>query len=496
MKHIVVAIVALVCVVTHANLNPQLMSTISVKNIAITSTVATWPGSDSPALLTTTYAAFGKTPVSYISDLKALSSTQKSPQVDLITEDLLWTNYIDAAPAEIGAHVVATAGGFLVPGRQTGTIDLFDMSDPSTPIQTKVSTDKKGWFYHKLVWYDMNGDGKLDIVAARATVPMSPFAKPAGELIWLEQPSSGSIINNGTSTDATAWNEHVVVAGPDVDFIMEDLDGDGTAEVIATQFFSAEILAIYKCAETTWSKCGNDTVSRIVIDDKVGPFFTVKRVDLNMDGTPDLLVTNNQADGTGALFAFEQPADINDKWTRRTLASGFKPYPSIIPSPGKHSKGSPGTALAFHIETSKKGEEKPQILMSGDDGGFISLLRPTSSVATDWEYSNEYICNSTGTMGQPSFIDIDGDGLTEIFLPFYSEGKIEVYNFTTAPSTPIKSECVICLAKEASEFCYKDNQCHVVGSPYNPCSVQECTSTWSKSTKCACTSCNDAACHA
>ena len=108
------------------------------------------------------------------------------------------------APDEIGPHVVATAGGFLVPGKQTGTIDLFDMSDPKAPVQTQVSTDKKGWFYHKIVWYDMNGDGKLDIVAARATVPMSPGKKPEGELIWLEQPTAGPLLQNSTIGASTA----------------------------------------------------------------------------------------------------------------------------------------------------------------------------------------------------------------------------------------------------------------------------------------------------
>ena len=273
-------------------------------------------------------------------------------------------------------------------------------------------------------------------------------------------------------------------------------------QVIASQFFSAPILAIYQCKEKRWSACSNETVTRSVIDQTKGPFFTVKRVDLNMDGKPDLLVANNQADGSGAVFGYEQPDDITASWPRHTLADGFKPYPSIIPSPGAHSRGSPGTALAFHIQTEKKGKEKPQIFMSGDDGGFMSLLRATTEDSKDWTYSNEYICNSTGTMGSPSFIDTDGDGLVELFVPYYSEGKIEIYNFTTAPPAPISKKCMDCLAKKdpvhlsaAYSWCYKDAQCHLVGSPVNPCDVDDCTSA-AKTSKCGCTSCNDAACHA
>jgi hypothetical protein len=74
-------------------------------------------------------------------------------------------------------HIVLTAGGFLVPGDATGSIDLFDAADPARPLHAKVSTDKKNWFYHKAVWADIDGDGRLDILAARATVKVSATVK-------------------------------------------------------------------------------------------------------------------------------------------------------------------------------------------------------------------------------------------------------------------------------------------------------------------------------
>ena len=54
------------------------------------------------------------------------------------------------------------------------------VSDPSAPVRTKVSSDKKDWFYHKIIWHDLNGDGRKDIIAARATAPMHD----AGELVY------------------------------------------------------------------------------------------------------------------------------------------------------------------------------------------------------------------------------------------------------------------------------------------------------------------------
>ena len=476
-----------------ATLSPHLAATFPLKHIAVTEVAPKWPGSEGPALLTTTFSAFGKEPVGYVPNLATIAMGEAA-SVKTLEEETKWTNFIGMAPKEIGPNIVVTAGGFLVPGHQTGTIDLWDATNPGSPIHHQVSTDKSGWFYHKIVWHDMDQDGKLDIVAARATVPMTG-GKPQGELIWLRQPDQ-----NATSA---SWEETTVVSGPDVDFIMVDLNGDSKYEVVAAQFFSKPILAAYACSEAAWSLCNASNVEVTVIDDEKGPFFTVESADLNNDGTDDLLVSNNEADGTGALFAFEVPKSkgVRGSFVRHQLASGFKPYPSVIPSPGAHSRGSPGAAHAFHIETSKAGKEKPQILLSGDDGGFVSILYPTSAAEGDWTYSMIYVCNSTGTMGGPSYADVDGDGLTELFVPFYSAGKIEVYNFSTASPAPVDPKCVACLEKKdpvhlsaSSSWCYKDSSCHIVGSPFNPCKEPStCTSAASVS-KCGCTSCNDAAC--
>lgn len=343
----------------------------------------------------------------------------------------------------------------------------------------------------------MNGDGRLDLVAARATAP----SNPAGEMVWFEQPSSGALSNS--SYKASAWQEHVVVPGPDVDFIFEDLDGDGKPELVACQFFSAPILAIYSCPESSWSLCNQSNVVKTVIDDKNGPFFAAEHVDLNGDGKFDLLVTNNQdgkaGDGPGSVFAYEQPPAISGTWTIHVLSTGYIPNPTTLPSPGAHSRGSPGRASSFKAQMKSSG--KPQILLSGDDAGTISVLSPVSEDTSSWEYSQMWISNSTGTVGTPAIGDIDNDGLADVFIPNYSANRVDVYSFAEAPApTPPSAECTACLLKKdpvklsaAYAWCYKDNQCYLVGNPTNPCAASQCTSE-AHSSSCSCTSCNDAAC--
>jgi len=217
-------------------------------------------------------------------------------------------------------------------------------------------------------------------------------------------------------------------------------------------------------------------------------------------------VTNNQdgkgTDGKGSVFGFEQPINGSlgaGNWTRHVLASGFIPQPTLLPSPGAHSRGSPGRAVSFHARVPSSG--KPQVLLSGDDGGFAAVLSPTSEESTSWAYSMSWLCNSTGTMGSPAVGDVDGDGLADIFIPFYSENKLEAYSFVEGPPPPEpSSQCVACLLKKdpvkfspAYTWCYKDGQCHLTGSPGNPCTNGQCASA-ARTSSCSCTSCNDGQC--
>jgi hypothetical protein len=266
--------------------NTSFKASVPINMAAVAAIAERYPGSDGPVLLVSTFGVelFGGLPSFAIPNLPGfLAGNDSVPQQ--IEGSEKWTNYIGMAPTELGPSVVVTAGGFLVPvgGISTGRVCLFDVSDPANPVATQVSTDKAGWFYHKVVWHDMNLDGRLDLVAARATAP----SNPAGELVWFEQPAQGALSNR--SATAAPWPVHVVTSGPDVDFLMGDVDGDGRADVVAAQFFSSPVLAMYACPYAAWSLCNESSVVRTVIDDVSGPFFAVELVDLNMDGTADLL---------------------------------------------------------------------------------------------------------------------------------------------------------------------------------------------------------------
>jgi hypothetical protein len=114
-------------------------------------------------------------------------------------------------------------------------------------------------------------------------------------------------------------------------------------------------------------------------------------------------VGGNKKEPLGSsVFVYEQPESSSAlydaaAWTMHTVSTGYAPFPKKISGPGR---GSPGSVTTFHPRTtttssgssgsSGGGGDYPSILVSGDDGGFVSILTPDLSSASDagsWNYT-------------------------------------------------------------------------------------------------------------
>lgn len=331
-----------------------------------------------------------------------------APQLQTFLGGLKWPNELNAVefPATHGSGFATVADGFLVPTKQTGAVVMVHLESGAL---FQVSREKRGWFYHRAITSDWDGDGDQDLVAARANVPVFG-GKPTGELVLFVNPGHME----------SPWKEVVIVQGPDVMFELEDFDGDDLPEVVATQFFSQE-LVIYKRDSLT------QPLERVFVDDTLGQAFDVSVADLNGDGRKDLLVTNHQDDEKAAVFAYEVPGDLHNSggFVRHTLVKGF-----VTRAQGTNA-GSPGAAVAFFPDSAQR-MGKPWILVAGDATQRAHLLKPISLQESSWAYEVTDIIDTGSTVGQCAVSDLNGDGLVEILVPAYDKDTVHVLSFRPA----------------------------------------------------------------
>lgn len=59
--------------------------------------------------------------------------------------------------------------GFLVPTKGSGALTVLDLNNGAAYPMTANNDGE--WFYHRVIWIDMDGDGLEDIVTCRAHKP-------------------------------------------------------------------------------------------------------------------------------------------------------------------------------------------------------------------------------------------------------------------------------------------------------------------------------------
>lgn len=363
------------------------------------------PSSHESHLLVSSFQLFGSDHVFSVTNWKAGLTSAAELKTSILTKAVTWPNEARLAEKELFSEPgVLISGGFLVPGRATGAITFIPWHAPEKPLA--LTEPKKGWFYHRTESWDVNGDGHLDIITARAHKPVIGAHK--GELLWLENPGS----------TFKTWKEHVIGEGPDVHFRVLPSSISMPLTIISTEFSGKKLSAYRQTPQ------GDFTYK--VLDDTLGSAFDVQVDDLNSDGQLDLLVTNHEADSKASVYGYEfDPTTLEIK-ARHTLLTGIETRQKGIKS------ASPGPVAAF-FPTKENGTTtiKPWILVSGDGSQRAHILVPTHSTdTTNWNYSEYTLWNPPSTVGQSALGDIDGDGRMEIFVPAYDASKVAIFTIT------------------------------------------------------------------
>jgi hypothetical protein len=356
------------------------------------------------SLYISTFAVFKDDKVMFIPKTRLLDSSANNSPVS-IPGKITWPNGIKEASTEIfGQKGIVAAGGFLTPGKGNGGLWFSPLYDGEHGELIKIHSGRN-YFYHQIEYYDVNQDGKLDIITCRATKPL--LGSGNGDLVWLEP--------KNRANPTGPWVEKVIGKGCDVHFKLVDINQDGKPEIISAEFWRKKISLIESDKN---GRFDNYSALKITtIDDKIGSAFDIDFVDINGDGKMDILATNHEAkEDESAVVGYEL---VDGKWVKHILARGFK---TLQPGIGQ---ASPGGAKVFKPEKNSM----PTIVLSGDGSQKAYILAPTSTTVSDWKFERTLLHDCKCTVGYISVGDTDNDGKSEIYIPCYDSHYVAVYSY-------------------------------------------------------------------
>jgi hypothetical protein len=391
---------------TNASIPVKSLGTLSLSNPGFAEII---PQNGQNVLFVSSFSLLSDS-VHRINNIANVNSGIGSMKAVKIGGSVTWPNDMTLAPAEVfGTEGVVVGGGFLVPTKTNGGIWYSANSGTTSGAWTQLIS-QSGWWYHRVIFADMDNDGVLDMVACRADQPLIGATKT---MLVVLKPSNK---NKPTGT----WVETEIGAGCDALFRVEDLDGDGIPEVIATSYFTEKLNLYHSNASDGFADPAN--VRTVVLDSTAGAVFDSQFVDVDGDGKKDLLVSNHQGDGTGAVYAYEIPATVTyaKGYTRHTLASGFPVDVFGL------NEAAPGSPQAFYPTPDTSGA--PYIALAGDAAERAYVLVPGDA---DWSYTVTLLHDCGGTVGQLAVADVDGDGYSEVFVPCYDGNTVAAYTFAT-----------------------------------------------------------------
>ncbi len=271
------------------------------------------------------------------------------------------------------------------------------------------------YFWHEVVQFDLDGDGKKDIITTSA------------------QTQDAANTNNGSIDPKNAkieWYRHLGGGNFEYHLIndslggvflkLHDIDNDGDQDIVVSQFFwgvnrpALVWLENVNAPSTTNSYQGDWNYHEI--DNTTGLGYYMQFYDIDIDGKDELVYVNHNNEdyadvdyGSGVvmpgLFYFEIPSNpaSSSQWTKKTIYDGFRTTLFDFGNPA--SQGCPGIFSIGDVD----GNGYPDITVPGDGNDTLYLFRQIPGNI----FVKEVLDNGK-MFGMTKISDLDGDGSNEI----------------------------------------------------------------------------------
>ena len=250
---------------------------------------------------------------------------------------------------------------------------------------------------------DLNGDGKPDLVVVnQSSNTVSVFLNTT--------PPGATTPSFSAKTDfATGANPYAVAIG--------DLNGDGKSDIVVANHNSNTVSVFLNTTAP-----GSTTPTFAARTDFATGAWPdgVSIGDLNGDGLPDLVVTNNNSNTVSVFLNTTTPGATTPSFSAKTdFSTGTSPV---------------GVSIG-----DLNGDGMPDIVVTNSGSTFISVfMNTTAPGATTPSFSTQTDFAIGGEQLGVSINDLNGDGKPDLAVVNYTMNTVSVFLNTTAPgaSTP------------------------------------------------------------
>ncbi|MBS0267332.1 MAG: VCBS repeat-containing protein, partial [Planctomycetes bacterium] len=305
---------------------------------------------------------------------------------------------LDFTPGTTSLAVnVPVIGNTIFQSNRTFSLKLNPLPNFASQLSFATGTNPRS-----VTSVDVNGDGRTDLVAANNgsnTVSVLLNTTPPG----------------ATSPSFAPQQTFATGAGP-FSVASMDVNGDGRSDLVVANLFASTVSVLLNTTvpgAVTASFAAKQTFAT-----GLSP-TSVTSIDVNGDGSPDLVVANNGANTVSVLLNTTTSGAVTASFaSQQTFATGQGP---------------------FSVTTADvNGDGRSDLVVANSSSGTLSVLLNTTAMgATTASFAAQQTFAVTGSPGSVTSMDVNGDGRPDLAATNRFGNTVSVLLNTTAAGAAI-----------------------------------------------------------